>query len=487
MQPPDDRVRCAVTGGVDPCPAGQRCLDGVCTTLPDGGTECMPQETGCNDRDDDCDGTVDEGSDMDGDGFHWCDPEPALRDCRDDDPSIHPGRPGGPAAPVDLPCDGADNDCSGAATECPAGQVCHPEGSCRAPDCSFAIVCPAMQRCNTDLVPPSCEAVAVDCTVSGCASAPGSVCDPVSRMCIPPRMVGETCSFDAQCGADLRCFETAALGLRASDVGGAAQVCSRACCTSGDCPTGSTCWASGSGARGCVPTSILAAGPSGAPADEGLRAHQPVRRRDVRRAHLSGLRRRGAARLHLRISGRLLHDGLRLLERLRERALRPLLRRPRLLLRVPLRLGLRRDRGLQRRGVLRVRARGLGRGAGLRAARRLRRRPPGRLLLGRGRLPRARVPPGRGPLLLRRHLLHRRGLRLAVVRVPPAQVRRVLGDALPGAVTRGPGDGRAWYAAPPSTHADLSDMPRRLSGSRKVDVPEGRRAAARRRRVRIAR
>ncbi len=268
VQPPDDRVRCAVNGGVDPCPAGQRCLDGVCTTLPDGGTECMPQETGCNDRDDDCDGTVDEGSDMDGDGFDWCDPEPGLRDCRDDDPSIHPGRPGGPAAPVDVPCDGADNDCSGAATECPAGQVCHPEGSCRAPDCSFAIVCPAMQRCNTDLVPPSCEAVAVDCTVSGCASAPGSVCDPVSRMCIPPRMVGETCSFDAQCGADLRCFETAALGLRASDVGGAAQVCSRACCTSGDCPTGSTCWASGSGARGCVPTSILAAGPSGAPADE---------------------------------------------------------------------------------------------------------------------------------------------------------------------------------------------------------------------------
>ncbi len=266
VQPADDRVRCVVNGGVDPCPAGQRCLDGVCTTVPDAGTECMDQEMGCNDRDDDCDGTVDEGSDVDGDGFEWCASEPTQRDCRDDNPDIHPGGATTPP-PMDVPCDGVDNDCSGSAAECMLGQLCHPDGACRAPNCSFGDTCDPGERCNLDLDPPDCEAATTDCTVTGCTAGPATICDPITLECIVPRQAGQPCNVDAQCAPGLACFDVAALQLRASDVAGATQVCSRACCTDADCGSGNSCWASGSGARGCVPTSMLAGGPSGAPGD----------------------------------------------------------------------------------------------------------------------------------------------------------------------------------------------------------------------------
>ena len=54
----------------------------------------------CNLRDDDCDGFVDEGLDVDGDGL-----TPCAGDCNDGDASIGPGQP--------EPCDGLDNDCDG--------------------------------------------------------------------------------------------------------------------------------------------------------------------------------------------------------------------------------------------------------------------------------------------------------------------------------------------------------------------------------------
>ncbi len=110
VQPTEDRVRCQL-GSSDPCPDGQRCIEGFCTPVPDGGPTCADREVGCNGIDDDCDGTVDEGSDFDGDGFTWCAESFAERDCRDDDATIYPG------APSDPPCDGADNDCSGTAAE----------------------------------------------------------------------------------------------------------------------------------------------------------------------------------------------------------------------------------------------------------------------------------------------------------------------------------------------------------------------------------
>ncbi len=52
----------------------------------------------CNGRDDNCDGSIDEGFDVDGDGVSQC-----TGDCDDADPAIHPG--------VAEVCDGIDNDC----------------------------------------------------------------------------------------------------------------------------------------------------------------------------------------------------------------------------------------------------------------------------------------------------------------------------------------------------------------------------------------
>ena len=52
----------------------------------------------CNGHDDNCDGSVDEGFDGDGDGVSQC-----TGDCDDADPAVHPG--------VAEICDGIDNDC----------------------------------------------------------------------------------------------------------------------------------------------------------------------------------------------------------------------------------------------------------------------------------------------------------------------------------------------------------------------------------------
>lgn len=267
VQPTEDRVRCVV-GATDPCPSGQRCVDGFCTSIPDGGPACGERELGCNGIDDNCNGMIDEGSDADEDGFTWCDEDPARRDCNDDAPTIYPG------APADPPCDGADNDCSGTAAECASGQFCHPAGGCRVPDCSFVNgICSSAQRCDVTMQPPTCVNLTPDnCTTDAeCASAAGTICDPVFRTCMLPRQPGEACTEDGQCDgvqAGARCFETAALGLRSGDVGDAAKVCSRACCTDDDCPSGTACWAPGTGARGCIPVAMIAAGPQGAPADE---------------------------------------------------------------------------------------------------------------------------------------------------------------------------------------------------------------------------
>ncbi len=68
------------------------CDDNEKTLFP-GATET------CNGRDDDCDGSVDEGFDVDDDGFTSCN-----GDCDDADPAINPN--------AEEICDGVDNDCN---------------------------------------------------------------------------------------------------------------------------------------------------------------------------------------------------------------------------------------------------------------------------------------------------------------------------------------------------------------------------------------
>jgi hypothetical protein len=66
----------------------------------------------CNEKDDDCDGVVDNGFDKDGDGFFACAQGATAADCDDTDPQIHPG-----AKEV---CNGKDDDCNGRVDDAPA-------------------------------------------------------------------------------------------------------------------------------------------------------------------------------------------------------------------------------------------------------------------------------------------------------------------------------------------------------------------------------
>ena len=59
------------------------------------------EEVACNSKDDDCDGSTRDASDLDDDGYTDCD-----GDCDDGDPDINPGAD-------DVPCNGVDEDCNG--------------------------------------------------------------------------------------------------------------------------------------------------------------------------------------------------------------------------------------------------------------------------------------------------------------------------------------------------------------------------------------
>jgi Putative metal-binding motif len=259
-------------GGPEVCPTGLECRNGSC--LPTCGREIcgdgvdndcdgMVDEADpsvpdtCGDGvDNNCDGRVDEGSDHDGDGYAWCgDTRNALAgrkslDCDDYNPMVHPN-----AAEV---CDGVDNDCDGvidpaSSALCGPGEMCIDQ-RCVVPSCAIehsGIMCAASLHCETSL--QRCV-VSSACTEGSCAA--NEYCDAASHACKlrKPRPNGMVCSADEECNSGA-CVDSAALRL----VDGP-RVCAQACCDDQQCDANERCFASGTGARSCLPVSQLPSG-----------------------------------------------------------------------------------------------------------------------------------------------------------------------------------------------------------------------------------
>jgi len=274
-EPGPARLACVwpvADAGTDPCPGALRCVAGACAPCdPDGPEVCA------NGKDDDCDARVDEGSDVDGDGFATCArTADGPIDCDDVVATAHPGG-------VET-CDGRDGDCDGRVDEAAAGEppLClDPIEECerrlcrRGDDCRETPCDPTDEIC----VPgdggfrcvPGTPCVPMD---EGPTSCPPEtpVCDPDDTgVCLAPASLGP----GAPCTADLECDEGAGGCLEGAilpSLPGPIPFarCLAACAADADCPPGSVCWSDpGTGARACFDAARagleLGEGASGAP------------------------------------------------------------------------------------------------------------------------------------------------------------------------------------------------------------------------------
>ena len=163
------------------CGSTGRGICGVDCLTPEG-SSCNPPAETCNDIDDDCDGTVDEGCavDADGDGY------PSDEDCDDGNEDVYPGA-AETCNGIDDDCDAAVDDGSGLCTA-PPGTCYEAAGTCSGGDCTY---------------PPKPSTATCDdgdtCTTGDHCNGSGG-CTGTSADCSRPHTTGGHCSGGACTG-----------------------------------------------------------------------------------------------------------------------------------------------------------------------------------------------------------------------------------------------------------------------------------------------
>ncbi|MEM9071540.1 MAG: nidogen-like domain-containing protein [Myxococcota bacterium] len=223
--------RFQIRSGTVLCPdAGESCSTGMMGVCGEGitqcvgmGTECQPivgmtDET-CDSLDNDCDGSVDEGS-LCGGGTAVCDRGVCVDVC------FEGGCPPSQVCTEDGRC--VDIGCEDV-EECPPGQRCV-AGECA--DACSGVTCPIGQSCRAGRCLDLCEGVA---------------CDPECSVCSEGECVAQ-CGPDLDCGPgetcmpDGACLPTSCLGVTCD--AGFVCVDGRGCvdaCESAQCPNGEVC------------------------------------------------------------------------------------------------------------------------------------------------------------------------------------------------------------------------------------------------------